>query len=109
LTSFFGVAVVPGYGAAKAGLAQLGKTLAIAWAPQGIRVNAIAAGMIETRMTAIVKETPEMNEPVLARTPLGRWGRPDDVAGAALFLASSQASFVTGSTLVVDGGYSVMG
>jgi NAD(P)-dependent dehydrogenase (short-subunit alcohol dehydrogenase family) len=50
-----------------------------------------------------------MNEPVLARTPLERWGRPDDVAGAALFLASSQASFVTGSTLVVDGGYSVMG
>jgi NAD(P)-dependent dehydrogenase (short-subunit alcohol dehydrogenase family) len=109
LTSFFGVAVVPGYGAAKAGLAQLGKTLAIAWAPQGIRVNAIAAGMIETRMTAIMKETPEMNEPVLARTPLGRWGRPDDVAGAALFLASNQASFVTGSTMVVDGGYSVMG
>ncbi len=109
LTSFFAVEVVPGYGAAKAGVVQLAKTLGVSWAKHGIRANAIAAGMIDTRMTAIMQTIPEMNEPVLARTPLKRWGTPDDIAAAALFLTSQQASFITGQTLIVDGGYSVFG
>ena len=109
LTSYFGQAMVPGYGAAKAGLVQLTKTLGIHWAPDNIRVNAIAAGMIDTRMTAGLQDIPEINDPILARTPLKRWGTPDDIAGAALFLASEQAAFITGQTLLVDGGYSVVG
>lgn len=109
LTSFFGNDIVPGYGAAKAGLAQLTKTLSIKWAADGIRANAVAAGMTETRMTAIMKEIPEMNEPVIARTPMKRWGTPAEVASAVLFLSSTAAGFVSGQTLLVDGGYSVFG
>ena len=109
LTSHFGQEIVPGYGAAKAGLVQLSKTLSINWAPENIRVNAIAAGFIETRMTSMMKDIPEMNDPILARTPLKRWGTPADIAGAALFLASEQASFITGETIIVDGGYTIFG
>jgi NAD(P)-dependent dehydrogenase (short-subunit alcohol dehydrogenase family) len=109
LTSYFANEMVPGYGAAKAGVVQLSKTLGISWAKHGIRANAIAAGMIETRMTSFMKEIPEMNDPIMARTPLKRWGAPEDIANAALFLASSGASFITGQTLLVDGGYSVFG
>ena len=107
LTSFFANEAVPGYGAAKAGLVQLTKTLGLSWAKQGIRANAIAAGMIETRMTEHMKDIPDYNEPILARTPMNRWGKPDDIAGVALFLASESASFITGQTLLVDGGYSL--
>ena len=109
LTSFFGNEIVPGYGAAKAGLSQLTKTLSMKWAPNGIRANAVAAGMTETRMTSFMKDIPEMNDPILARTPLKRWGMPEDVARAVLFLTSSDAAFITGQTLLVDGGYSVVG
>jgi len=109
LTSFMANEFVPAYGAAKAGLVQLTKTLGMSWAKNGIRANAIAAGMIDTRMTAMVKMMPEMSEPMLARTPMQRWGQPDDIAGCALFLASANASFVTGQTLICDGGYSVVG
>ncbi len=109
LTSFFAIPMVPGYGASKAGLVQMSKTLGTAWADQGIRVNAIAAGMIDTRMTGFMKDIPEMNEPIMARTPLKRWGTPNDIAQCALFLASNHASFITGQTLVVDGGYSIVG
>ena len=109
LTSFFGHEMVPGYGAAKAGLVQLSKTLGNSWAKHGIRANAIAAGMIDTRMTHFMTHTPDFNDPIMARTPLKRWGRPDDIAGAALFLASESASFITGQTLLVDGGYSIFG
>ena len=107
LTSFFGNEFVPGYGAAKAGLVQLTKTLGASWAKHGIRANAVAAGMIATRMTAPMQEFPEFNDAVLTRTPLKRWGQPADVAAAVLFLASAGASFITGETLLVDGGYSV--
>ena len=108
LTSFLANEMVPGYGAAKAGLVQLTKTLGLSWAKYGIRANAIAAGMIETRMTGAMKAMPEANEPIMARTPLKRWGQPEDIAGAALFLASDQAGFITGQSLLVDGGYSVV-
>ncbi len=109
LTTFFGVSVVPAYGAAKAGVSQLAKTLGITWAEHGIRVNAIAAGMIATRMTAIMRQVDVLEEPVMARTPMKRWGTPEDIADCALFLASQGASFFTGQTLIADGGYSVVG
>ncbi len=109
LTTFFGNDIVPGYGASKAGLAQLTKTLSMKWAGEGIRANAVAAGLTETRMTSFMKEIPEMNDPFLARTPLQRWGVPEDIAAAVLFLTCEQAAFVTGQTLLVDGGYSVVG
>jgi NAD(P)-dependent dehydrogenase (short-subunit alcohol dehydrogenase family) len=109
MSSFFGVPVVPGYGAAKAGLVQLMKTLAVAWAKQRIRANAVAAGLIKTRQTAIFSEHPEMAAPLIARTPLGRLGEPEEIANAVLFLTSSAASYITGQTIVVDGGFSVCG
>ncbi|HEY2809073.1 MAG TPA: SDR family oxidoreductase [Steroidobacteraceae bacterium] len=109
LTSYFGVEVVPAYGAAKAGIVQLMKTLSMAWAKDKIRVNAVAAGITESRMTAQMLSMPQMMAPVLARTPLGRPGKPIDVAGAVLFLTSSAASYITGQTLLVDGGYSIVG
>jgi NAD(P)-dependent dehydrogenase (short-subunit alcohol dehydrogenase family) len=109
LTSYFGVEVVPAYGAAKAGLVQLMKTLSMAWAKENIRVNAVAAGITESRMTAQMLSMPDMMAPVLARTPLGRPGQPADIAGAVLFLTSAAASYVTGQTLLVDGGYSIVG
>ena len=109
LTSFFGLEVVPAYGAAKAGLVQLVKTLSITWARENIRVNAVAAGVTESRMTAQMLKIPAMMAPVLARTPLKRVGQPQDVAGAVLFLTSAAASYITGQTVLVDGGYSIVG
>ncbi len=109
LTSFFGLEVVPAYGAAKAGLVQLVKTLSITWAKENIRVNAVAAGVTESRMTAQMLKIPAMMAPVLARTPLKRVGQPQDVAGAVLFLTSAAASYITGQTVLVDGGYSIVG
>lgn len=107
LTSFFANEVVPGYGAAKAGVAQMAKSMGLTWADRGIRANAIAAGLTESRMTRVVKDTPAMNDAIIARTPLGRWGQPADIAGTALFLCSEQAGFITGQTVMVDGGYTL--
>jgi 3-oxoacyl-[acyl-carrier protein] reductase len=109
MTSFFGLEIVPGYGAAKAGVVQMTKTLAVSWARDGIRVNAVAPGLIASNMTAPMLELDELMEPILARTPIGRVGTPEDVAPAVLFLASPAARYVTGHTLVVDGGFSVLG
>jgi NAD(P)-dependent dehydrogenase (short-subunit alcohol dehydrogenase family) len=105
MSSFFAVPIVPGYGAAKAGVVQLTKNLAVAWAKQRIRVNAVAPGLILSNMTRVMKGIDALEKPQLDRTPLGRWGTPADVAPAVLFLASAAAGFVTGHTLCVDGGY----
>jgi NAD(P)-dependent dehydrogenase (short-subunit alcohol dehydrogenase family) len=103
--SFFGGGLVPGYAASKGGIAQLTKSLAIAYAPDGIRVNAVAPGWIETPLTSALRENAERNAAILARTPLARWGRPEDIAGGVLYLSSPLASFVTGTVLAIDGGY----
>lgn len=105
LTSFFGFEMVPGYGAAKGALVQLTKTLAVSWVKHGIRCNLIAAGNIETPMNAAMTE--EQFEKLYARLPIQRQGTPDDIAGAALYLTSPLASYVTGQTLAVDGGYTI--
>ena len=109
MASFFGIEIVPGYGAAKAGIVQTTKTLAVAWARHGIRVNAIAPGVVETGMTAPMMDFEQLTAPLLARTPLGRFAQPDEIAPAALFLASPQARYITGQTLAVDGGFSIAG
>lgn len=103
--SYFGGGLVPGYAASKGGIAQLTKSLAIAYAPDGIRVNAVAPGWIETPLTAALREDDARNTAILSRTPLGRWGRPEDIAGGVLFLSSPLASFITGTILAIDGGY----
>jgi len=107
MSSFFAVPMVPGYGAAKAAIVQMTKNLAVAWATDGIRVNAVAPGLIETNMTAPMKGIEALERPQLERTPLGRWGTPEDIAPAVLFFATPAARFVTGQTLCVDGGYSI--
>ena len=105
MLSFFGGGLVPGYSASKGGIAQLTKSLAIAYAPDGIRVNAVAPGWIATQLTQALQEDHKRSEAILSRTPLGRWGEPEDVVGPVLFLASDAARFVTGVVLPVDGGY----
>ena len=104
--AIFGAPLSPAYAASKGGVVQLTKSLAVAWAEDGIRVNAIAPGWIETPMTAPARQDAARNRAILDRTPLGRWGTPDDIVGPALFLASDAARFITGAILVVDGGYS---
>lgn len=107
MASFFGITPVPGYGAAKAATVQMTKTLAAAWAQDRIRVNAVAPGLIRSNMTARIQGLPEFTRKDFERMPLARWGTPDDVAPAVLFLASPAARYITGQTLPIDGGYSI--
>lgn len=105
MLSFFGGGLVPAYSASKGGIMQLTKSLAIAYAAEGIRVNAVAPGWIATSLTQALQDDPLRAEPILSRTPLKRWGTPADVAKAVVFLCSPAASFITGTILPVDGGY----
>ena len=107
LFSSLGAGHAPGYAASKGGVVQLVRSLALAFAPENIRVNALAPGWIETPMTEAPRANPVRNAELLARMPLGRWGTPADVAPAALFLCSPLASYITGAVLPVDGGYLV--
>jgi NAD(P)-dependent dehydrogenase (short-subunit alcohol dehydrogenase family) len=108
MLSFFGGPAVPAYSASKGGVMQLTKSLAVAWAKDGIRVNAVAPGWIATPLTQALQEDAARSQVILDRTPMARWGRPADVAKAVLFLASDQAAFITGAILPVDGGYAAM-
>lgn len=109
MSSYFGMPFVPAYGAAKAGLVQTMKSMCVAWSDRGIRANAIAAGMTATRQTQVVVESSEMSAPILDRTPMKRFAKPEEIAGAALFLSSQQASYVNGQTINVCGGFSISG
>ena len=104
--SFFGSGFAPSYSAAKGAIVQLTKSMAIELAPHNIQVNAIAPGWIETDLTASVRSMP-LNDEILLRTPAGRWGQPEELAGTAVYLASRASDFVTGTTICVDGGYAI--
>jgi NAD(P)-dependent dehydrogenase (short-subunit alcohol dehydrogenase family) len=108
MLSYFGGPAVPAYTASKGGVAQLTKALAGAWASDGIRVNAIAPGWIATGLTRDLVEDEDRSAAILNRTPMQRWGQPGDVAGAAVFLCSEAARFITGVILPVDGGYAAV-
>ncbi len=109
MASFFGIPLVPGYGAAKTGLVGLTRTMAAHWGSRGVRANAVAAGLTRSGMTAGTFAQDAWTAPTLARTPLGRLGEAEDIAGAIAFLASPAASWITGQTLAVDGGYTISG
>jgi 2-deoxy-D-gluconate 3-dehydrogenase len=110
LYSTFGGAMATPYAASKGGVVQLTKSLAVAWAKDNIQVNVILPGWHETDLTDGARQAiPGLSASVVARTPAGRWGQPDDVVGAALLLASPAANFITGASLAVDGGYSSQG
>jgi NAD(P)-dependent dehydrogenase (short-subunit alcohol dehydrogenase family) len=102
--SFFGGGLTPAYTASKGGVAQLTKALAVAWAPN-IRVNAIAPGWVQTELTKGARTDQARSDAIVARTPFGRWGQPEDIGGAVVFLCSEGAGFITGTVLPVDGGY----
>jgi len=107
MMSVFGAPYAPAYAASKGGVVQLTKSMATAWAADNIQVNAILPGWIDTELTqAARRQVDGLNERVLARTPAGRWGKPDDLAGVAVFLCSAASDFITGATLAVDGGFS---
>jgi len=108
MLSYFGGPLVPAYSASKGGVAQLTKALAAKWAPEGVRVNAVAPGWIETEMTDALRADRVRNASILARTPLNRWGKTSEVGELVTWLLSERASFVTGSVYPVDGGYSAI-
>jgi len=109
MTSWFSGAKLLLYATSKGGILQLTRSLAVAWAPDNIQVNAILPGFLNTDLTRQArKDIAGLDERVVGRTPAGRWGEPDDLAGAAVFLASHASDFVTGAALAVDGGFSIM-
>jgi len=110
LMSIFGGPLSAPYAASKGAVVQLTKSLAVAWAKDNIQVNCLLPGWIDTELTVAAREQMEgLNEKVLTRTPVGRWGQPEEFAGIAVFLAGSGSDFVTGTAIPVDGGFSVAG
>jgi 2-deoxy-D-gluconate 3-dehydrogenase len=110
MMSLFGAAYAAAYSASKGAIVQLTRSLATAWAKDNIQVNAVLPGWIDTALTVQGRrDVPGLEERVVARTPAGRWGHPDDFAGIAVFLASPASDFVTGTAIPVDGGFSVQG
>lgn len=108
MTSYFGLSMAPAYGPAKAGIVQLMKTLAMSWGELGIRANAVAAGLTRSNLTSfVIDHMDDMMKETLARQGIKRPGAPEDIAAAVLFLTSPAASWVTGQTLPVDGGYTI--
>lgn len=108
MLSFFGGPLVPAYSASKGGVAQLTKALAARWAQDGIRVNAVAPGWIETEMTEGLRRDTTRNDTIMGRTPLDRWGQVEEVGALVKWLLSEEAGFVTGAVYPVDGGYSAV-
>src|ERR671919_1820239 len=110
MMSIFGASFVAPYGASKGGIVQLTRALACAWAKDNMQVNAVLPGWIDSALTRRARiDVPELHDRVVARTPAGRWGTADDLAGIAVFLASPASDFLTGTAIPVDGGYSVQG
>jgi 2-deoxy-D-gluconate 3-dehydrogenase len=110
MMSIFGAPFAAPYGASKGGLVQLTRSLATAWARDNIQVNAVLPGWIDTDLTRNARaHVPGLQDRVVSRTPAGRWGAPDDLAGIAVFLASPASDFITGTAIPVDGGYSIQG
>jgi 2-deoxy-D-gluconate 3-dehydrogenase len=108
--SIFGASFTAPYAATKGGIVQMAKAMACAWGKDNIQVNSVLPGWIDTALTrAGRRDIPGLEERVVARTPAGRWGMPDDFAGIAAFLAGPASDFVTGAAITVDGGYSVQG
>jgi NAD(P)-dependent dehydrogenase (short-subunit alcohol dehydrogenase family) len=108
MASHYGIPKVIGYSASKAAVESMTRAMAVEWSPHGVRVNCIAPGFIKTAMSSEALESdPERKKRVLNRTPMGKLGDPDDIANAALFLASAQSKYITGATLMVDGGNSI--
>lgn len=106
MLSYFGGPLTPAYAASKGGIVQLTKSLAIAWAPDNIRVNAIAPGWIATELTKAARDDQDRNASIMARTPMKRWGTPDDIGGVVAHLCSDAAHYMTGAIIPIDGGYS---
>lgn len=105
MAAFRAVPIVPGYGSAKAGIVALTRNLGVQWARERIRVNAVAPGLTDSNMTEAMKSFPEIEAAEMAKIPMGRRGTPEEIAPAVLFLASAEASYVTGATLAVCGGF----
>ncbi|MDX1375486.1 MAG: glucose 1-dehydrogenase [Burkholderiales bacterium] len=110
MMSIFGASFTPAYAASKGGIVQFTRSCACAWAKDNIQVNAVLPGWIDTELTVRAREqVPGLHENVLKRTPTGRWGKPDDFQGIAVFLAGHASDFITGTAIAVDGGYSIQG
>jgi len=108
MLSIFGGPLTPAYSASKGGVVQLTKSLAVAWAEDGIRVNAIAPGWIETELTKGAREDPVRTKAIIDRTPMKRWGMPNDIGGVVAHLCSDASRFITGAIIPIDGGYSAV-